>query len=131
MDVGSVKAANRAGEGRKQPFKKMSGKTATFDMQGAAMSGKDDEDGVVQGVVSVGGGYNDGSDAARQGGQANVRSDTTGWVVLTVDERKELKKLKERRRHVKSPAAKQGMQHNRGNDKKERHARHLASLTRP
>jgi len=52
-------------------------------------------------------------------------------MVLTADERKVLKRLKERRRHVKSPAAKQEMQHNRGNDKKERHARHLASLTRP
>jgi len=97
VDVGSVKAANRAGEGRKQPFKKMSGKTATSDMQGSAISDKDDEDGVVQEGVSVGGGYNDGSDAARQGRQANVRSDTTGWVVVTVDERKELKKSKERR----------------------------------
>jgi len=48
------------------------------------------------------------------------------------EEGEELKKLKEpeRRRHVKSSAAKQGMQHNRGNDKKERQVRHLASLSR-
>ena len=60
-----------------------------------------------------------------------MSSDTTEWVVLTADELKELKKLKERRQHVKSQAAKQGMQHNRGNNKKERHAGHLASLSRP
>ena len=45
-----------------------------------------------------------------------MSSETAGWVVLTAEERKKLEKLKKRRQHVKSPAVKQGMQHNRGNE---------------
>ena len=37
-------------------------------------------------------------------------------MVLTAEERKKLEKLKKRRRHVKSLAAKQGMQHNEVSD---------------
>jgi len=73
-NVGSVKTAKRAGEGRKQPASALSGKTVTSDLQRVAPSGNDTEEELPEGGFSVGHGRN------RQAG---------GGVPLTQDEKKE------------------------------------------
>ena len=47
----------------------------------------------VDGGVSGNGGTVDTANNARQGGQASASSETEKWVVLTADERKNLKRL--------------------------------------
>ena len=74
MDVRSVKAGKRAGEGRKQPASVLKGKTVTSDLQRVAPSGNDTEEELPEGGFSVGHGGN------RQAG---------GGVPLTQDEKKE------------------------------------------
>jgi len=56
VDVGSVKVAKRASEGRKQPASALSGTTVTFDPQGAEICENGDGDGAPGGVVSGEGG---------------------------------------------------------------------------
>ena len=52
VDVGPVKAAKRADEGRKHPAKTLSGKTVTFDPQGAEISENGDGHGASGGRVA-------------------------------------------------------------------------------
>ena len=47
VDVGSVKAGKRASESRKQPASALSGKTVTFDPQGAEIGYNGDADGAA------------------------------------------------------------------------------------
>ena len=51
LDVGSVKATKKAGEGRKQPASVLNGKTVTFDMQTASIVEHDAAEGLVPGGV--------------------------------------------------------------------------------
>ena len=56
VDVGSVKVAKRASDGRKQPASALSGITVTFDPQGAEICENGDGDGALGGVVAGEGG---------------------------------------------------------------------------
>jgi len=60
-----------------------------------------------------------------------VSSEATEWVVLTADERKALKKLKQARQKLEqtTPAHEVGGGFKGGHDNAERTSRHLASLT--
>ena len=60
MDVGSVKTAKRAREGRKQPTSALSEKTVTFDPHGAEMGENGDGDGAAGGRVAGEGGRTNG-----------------------------------------------------------------------
>jgi len=52
LEVGSVKAAKRASEGRKQPTSTLSGQTVTFDPQGVRIGENGDRDGAARGGVA-------------------------------------------------------------------------------
>jgi len=77
VDVGSVKAAKRAGEGRKQPASALSGKTVMFNLQGAANGETADGEGEAEGGVQLGMGSEDDEAAADVRGQASVDNATT------------------------------------------------------
>jgi len=64
-------------------------------------------------------------------GQVFVSSESKQWVVLTVDERKNLKRLKEQNRKTESPAHKKGTKPQGGLHAADRTDRHLKYLTNP
>jgi len=130
VDVGSVKATKKAGEGRKQPASVLNGKTVTFDMHGSALGENDAAEGLVPGGVLGAMGAEQSAATVDHRGQAPVSSEVAEWVVLTADERKALKKLKQARRKLTTSAHKAGGGFKGGHDNAERTSRHLASLTR-
>jgi len=130
VDIGSVKATKKAGEGRKQPVSVLNGQTVTFDMQGASLGENDAAEGLVPGGVLGAMGAKQFAATVDHRGQAPVSSEVAEWVVLTDDERKALKKLKQARRKQMTSAHKAGGGFKGGHDKAERTSRHLASLTR-
>ena len=76
VDVGSVKAAKRASESRKQPASKLSAQTTTFEPQGVEIGENGDGDGAARGGVA---GEGRGADG--------------GGVTLTPQENKRLRRL--------------------------------------
>ena len=70
LDVGSVKTAQRAGEGRKQPASALSGKSVMFDLQGVVIHETTDGEGDAEGGVQLGRGSEADEAAADQRGKA-------------------------------------------------------------
>ena len=132
--MASAKVPSRVGESRKQPASALNGKTATFDMQGAALGDHDTSEGVAEGGVLGARGGEQSEATAHHGGQAPLSSNTAEWVVLTADDRKVLKELKRIKKNQRKSKAHQAwvrtMGARGGNDAKERSARHLKSLSR-
>ena len=108
-DVGSVKTAKTVDEGRKQPSSGLSVKTVTLDVHETAPREIDGVDGGVQGRVEMG-----------DGNTVDI------GVQLTREQKKQRDKAK-----AKSPSAKKSGGKKGGAHQKERHARQLASLSRP
>ena len=72
MDVGSVKTAQRVGEGRKQPASALSGKSVMFDLQGVVIHETTDGEGDAEGGVQLGRGSEDDEAGTDPRGQASV-----------------------------------------------------------
>jgi len=121
FDVGSVKAAKRASEGRKQPqaVSTLSGQTATFDPQGVEIVESGDGDGAARGGVAGEGGVADGE-----------------GVTLTPEENKRLQRLqinKARKASQKASPSHQGSHSKQpgGTRHKKRTQKQLDILSRP
>ena len=105
MDVGSVTAAKRAGQGRKQPASVLSGKSVMFEVQGVAIHETTDGEGDAEGGAQLGMGSEDDEASADPRKQASIGNATTEWVVLSDSERMELNELKKfKKQQRQSPA---------------------------
>jgi len=100
-------------------------KTNTLDPQEAAL-GTNAEGGGRE--DSVGGHNKDSIDATPQRGQDKASIDREGWVVLTDEERQELKRLKQNSR--KSPGHKKRGKQKGGKNDIARKTRQLAYISR-
>jgi len=127
----SAKVAKTVVASRKEPFSTLNWKTVMFHPQGAEIGENVNGDGAAGGGVAGEGGVAAGGETAEKNRVQVPMSATAKWVVLTAEERKELKKLKQARRNQKTPAAKGRKAHPGGHDDVARHARHLAMLTQP
>jgi len=105
--------------------------TDTLNLQRAVTGAHGDSEGEVLGTSSGNGVTVDTTNNTIHGGQVSVSSELNQWVVLTADERKNLKRLKEKNRKTKSPAHKKGTKPQGGLHAAARTDRHIKSLKGP
>jgi len=127
-DVENGKVVKGVGESRQQPSTALGGKTVTFDLQRAELFENDDEKGGNKGEVPLHRDSEDDEEPA--GGQAPTGNVTTDWVVVSDDERLELKELKKLKKKQRRSSAHKDYPTTKGvHDEQARHARHKKYLS--